>query len=342
MNGTWTIVAGRPDASGRTEPWMTDFDGVVSEWHAGQPTGRTSGSTGEPTFHRFEPEAVRASAAATARHFGLEGRVSTWSALPASGTGGRMAVWRALARGWDLTVSQPSAHPAVPVRHGGGRFDFAVATPMQARHLAASNQLLRFHQLLLGGAPVDPELEAVLVEAGGRAGCRIHHGFGMTETLTHVAVRPLGSDCFRPLTGVDLAIGPQGALIVHAPERGVFQLMTRDAASWADASRSRDFRWLGRLDDVLNSGGLKVHPHRLEQDIRAGLEPALGGRRWYVAGRPDAALGQSITLVIEGHRDALIEEKALAFCRGLGTIRPRAIEFMTVFEETATGKVRRK
>lgn len=253
-----------------------------------------------------------------------------------------MAVWRALALEWDLTVSAPSATPAVPALRGGERFDFAVATPMQARHLAASDQLQRFHQLLLGGAPVDPGLEDMLVEAGGRAACRIHHGFGMTETLTHIAVRPLGSDCFRPLTGVDLAIGPQGALMVHAPDRGVFQLMTRDAAAWADASGSREFRWLGRLDDVLNSGGLKVHPHRIEQDIRAGIEPALGGRRWYVAGRPDAALGQCITLVIEGQRDALIEEEALAFCRGLGTIRPRAIEFMTTFEETETGKVRRK
>ena len=341
MSGIWTIVAGRPETSESREPWMSDFDHVVSEWRDGQPTGRTSGSTGEPAVHRFAPQAVQASAAATACHFGLEGRVSTWSALPASGTGGRMAVWRALALNWDLAVSEPAAAPVVPVC-GAGRFDFAVATPMQARHLAASGQLDRFHHMLLGGAPIDPGLEAALMEAGSYARCRIHHGFGMTETLTHIATRPLGSDGYQPLDGVDLSIGAHGGLVVDAPERGVLQLHTRDAVAWVDPANSCDFRWLGRLDDVLNSGGIKVYPHRIEQDMQALLEPILAGRRWYVAGRPDPALGQRITLVIEGTRDVHIEEKALKIGHGMGAIRPRAVEFVPAFEETATSKVRRK
>ena len=208
---------------------------------------------------------------------------------------------------------------------------------MQARHLLDSGQLDRFHQLLLGGAPLDPVLEMQPLEGGERHRCRIHLGFGMTETLTHIATRPLGTDVFRPLQGVSFKVEEDGALTIDAPDRGVQGLRTRDAVETADGG----FRWLGRLDDVLNSGGIKVHPHALEQALAPRLRGLLGDRRWYVSGRPDAALGDRITLVVEGTGEAKLADALLEAAADEGAIRPRSVEFATAFEETATGKLRR-
>ena len=338
MTEVWRIISGKPAGAAAAEPWVAALEDTVTQWNIGRPFSSTSGTTGQPVEHRYSPEAVLASARATAVHFGLEETTTTWSALPASGTGGRMAVWRALALGWDLTVSRPSAAPQVPkASDSTGRFDFSVATPMQARHLLDRGQLDRFHQLLLGGAPLDPVLEMQLLEGGERHGCRIHLGFGMTETLTHIATRPLGTDVFRPLQGVSFKVEEDGALTIDAPDRGVQGLRTRDAVETADGG----FRWLGRLDDVLNSGGIKVHPHALEQALAPRLRGLLGDRRWYVSGRPDAALGDRITLVVEGTGEAKLADALLEAAADEGAIRPRSVEFATAFEETATGKLRR-
>ena len=337
MTGVWRIISGKP-AGGVAEPWVAALEDVAEQWNIGQPSSTTSGTTGQPVEHRYSPEAVLASARATAAHFGLGEETTTWSALPASGTGGRMAVWRAMSMGWDLTVSRPSAAPEVPeVSAASGRFDFGVATPMQARHLMDSEQLDRFHQLLLGGAPLDPVLEMQLLEAEERYGCSIQLGFGMTETLTHIATRPLGTDVFRPLQGVSVKVEQDGSLTIDAPDRGVQGLRTRDAVEAAVGG----FRWLGRLDDVLNSGGIKVHPYALEQTLAPRLRGLLGDRRWYVTGRPDPALGDRITLVVEGTGEAKLADALLEAGADEGAIRPRSVEFVPAFDETATGKVRR-
>jgi len=345
MTATWRIASGKLVPPSQPEPWMEVFDQVAQEWMANQPTSPTSGSTGPPVLHRFAPDDVRASALATARHFNLVGpRIATWSALPTSGTGGRMAVWRALALGWDLTVSPPSAHPSLPtvVESGDERFDFGVATPMQARHLLETNQLSRFRQLLLGGAPLHPGLERDLAEEGHRTGCRIQMGFGMTETLTHVATRSLGEAAYRPLPGVVISIDTDQSIVIDAPERGVKRFRTRDAGKWTSTSDPVGFHWLGRLDDVLNSGGIKVHPHEIERRIAPEIEAHIGSRRWYISGRKDEVMGDRITLIVEGEADAALTRNLLADCADLGNIRPRSVEFISCFEQTETGKVRRK
>lgn len=345
MTAPWRITAGNAPSTPPPHPWMAAFDAVVAEWENCQPTAHTSGSTGPPLTHRFHPDAVRASAHATAAHFGLNGNsIRTWSALPAAGTGGRMAVWRALILDWELTVNLPSSTPdvAIPSGPNSNRFDFGVATPMQAQHLMESGQLGRFQQLLLGGAPLGPALEDALLEAGRESACRIHVGFGMTETLTHIATRSLGSEAYRPLPGVTVHIGADQALIVDSPLRGVQQLHTRDAAQWMSANDTSAFRWLGRLDDVLNSGGIKVHPHSVERLLSPLVQGMLDARRWYVCGRTDETLGDRITLVLEGAPQEGLTETLLEACKDLGNIRPRSVEFLGVFEETASGKVLRR
>ncbi len=345
MTDSWRFPGPTADAP----EWVQPFLELDAEWTEGRARGHTSGSTGEPKAIAFDPEAVIASARATAVHFGLEGvdrPLRVWSALPATGIGGRMMWWRARILGWQLTQGRPTALPVAPERPDEDRFDFAVATPQQAAALARNGGLGVFRILLLGGGPVPPDLEDRLQELGNAVGCELHHGFGMTETLTHVATRRLGTTLYHALPGVDWTVGPDGGLVVEAPERGVHALHTRDAVQPGTEAGSSlsGFRWLGRLDDVINTGGLKVHPADLERRLTPLALPLMGARRWYLAGRPHAVTGQQVTLIIEGEEDP---ELGLTLLERLAEghphpDRPRAVEWRERFEETATGKVRRR
>ena len=335
-------------AAGEAPDWVQPFLTLDAEWQAGRATGHTSGSTGAPKAFHFDPDAVRASAQATAAHFGLNGfteaDVQAWSALPASGVGGRMMWWRTRVLGWKLTQNRPSATPDVPPTEDGRRYDFAVATPQQAAHLAKTGQLTAFNTLLLGGGGLSPSLETALMDAGQAANCNLHMGFGMTETLTHIATRPLGNPMYCPLPGVAWSVGPDGSLVLDVPERQVHALHTRDAVAPAtDAHGNRGFRWLGRLDDVINTGGIKVHPAQLEQTLEPHVASLLEGRRWQVAGRPHPTTGEQVLLLVEGQADP---ELAAQLLQALSAghphpDRPRDVVWTDRFEETATGKVRR-
>lgn len=334
--------------AGAVPPWAEVFLDIDRLWGSGQAVGRTSGSTGSPVDIHFAPDAVRASAEATGRHFGLSdkepGSVCTWSGLPTAGVGGRMMWWRCRVLGWHLTQSRPSSAPDLPPPPGGAdRYALAVATPQQAHHLALRGSLAHVALLLLGGAPISAALEAQLIEAAHASGCHIHHGFGMTETLTHIATRRLGSPIYRPLPGVTLDLDADGSLIVTAPQRGVNALRTRDVVRAAESGIAEGFQWLGRLDHVINTGGVKVHPELTEAKLAPALTDCLGGRRWYLTGRQHAVTGQQVTLVVEGGANeelaAICLQRAEEACTG--PERPRSVEWQPRFEETASGKVRR-
>jgi len=331
-----------------TPDWVLPFLELDEEWNQGRAQGRSSGSTGAPKSVEFKSEAVTASARATSSHFGLEvtgGRsVTVWSALPAAGIGGRMMWWRSRILGWQLTQSRPSSTPSVPPPPDGlDRYDFAAATPQQAAHLATAGWLDRIRILLLGGGTVPPALEVRLIEAARTTGCRIHHGFGMTETLTHIATRELGEDIYRPVAGVELDQRRDGALVVTDASRGIRSLDTRDAVRPCVEGLQSGFHWLGRLDLAINTGGVKVHPEAMEMTLAGRLAPLLRGRRWFLTGRPHPVTGEQVTLIIEGPPDTALGKACLTAAREdcNDTERPRAVEWRERFEETGTGKVRR-
>lgn len=349
MTDFWRI----PDASdqGPAPDWVLPFLAVDADWANGRAEGRSSGSTGAPKTFDFEHDSVVASAHATAAHFGLISRdidspVTAWSALPPEGVGGRMMWWRTRILGWSLTQSRPAVEPRVPPAPNDEPYDFAVATPQQASKLAKSNQLAAFRTLLLGGGAVSPVQEREILKAAQEARCAVHLGFGMTETLTHIATRHLGNPTFLPLPGVTWSIAEDGGAILNAPNRGVHELHTKDVViPSTDAETGHTgFCWQGRLDDVINTGGLKVHPADLERRIDPWVSPLVGLRRWYIAGRPHPTVGMQVTLVLEGNADEGLET-ALIDCLSQAhphPDRPRSVLWMASFEETETGKICRR
>jgi O-succinylbenzoic acid--CoA ligase len=201
------------------------------------------------------------------------------------------------------------------------------------------------HAILAGGAP----LSAALEQRVRAIRAPVYHTYGMTETATHVALRRLNgkeaSESFSPLPGVAIDVDERGCLRVKGPMTLNRWLQTNDRVELL-TSTPPAFRWLGRWDNVVNTGGVKVQVEAVEEALeqaRAAL--GLGERRYFIAGLPDQRLGQAVTLVIEGEPLPRHTEEDL-----LDALRqrlephhsPRRVVYRASFAETATGKIDRQ
>jgi O-succinylbenzoic acid--CoA ligase len=215
--------------------------------------------------------------------------------------------------------------------------DLAAVVPMQLEAmLARPERLACVRQLIIGGAPLSPTLEERL--QGVATAC--YATYGMTETVSHVALRrvngPLASPYYTALGETHFEMDGRGCLVVHAPHLRQGCFVTNDLVRLLDGTR---FEWLGRADHVINSGGVKISPERLE----ARLAPLIS-RRFFVAAEPDERLGQRVVLVVEG--EPWGEEERARFTAHAARLldpyeRPRSLRFLPVFRETSSGKVLR-
>ena len=248
-------------------------------WNSGSATYtlHTSGSTGAPKELVLQRSHIEASARATIAFFGLSEGQRSPLLLSAKRVGGFMMVVRALVAGLKLDILPVERRPAT---RPGLRYDFVALVPEQAAALAADPKFnpKDFRCTLLGGADVRPELE----EALSKWPRPVYHGYGMTETLSHVALRRLGHGrTYQGLPGVLFAQKGE-ALVVDNPARGVRGLVTADAANVMSFS---EFEWLGRLDGAVVSAGKKYftrwsNPPVGAKGLRWASPAGSGGRCW--------------------------------------------------------------
>ena len=218
---------------------------------------QTSGSTGVPKRMRVEKARMMRSAVRTCEFLGLRPGDTALLCMDLKYIGAKMMVVRALVAGLHLWVRRPSGHPLADVEE---RVDFLSVVPMQLYHTLEQaderERLSRVRCVIVGGGAVDEALERRLEYLP----CRVYSTYGMTETLSHVALRPLNgpeaSVGYRPFEGVSLSLSVRGTLVIHAPELCSSDLETNDVAHLhADGT----FTIEGRADNVVNSGGVKIH-----------------------------------------------------------------------------------
>lgn len=329
-------------------------------WLSGQPefTVHTSGSTGAPKPIALRRSQMEASARATAEALGLQAGMRALVCLPVRYIAGQMMLARGLALGLDMTLVEPGSDPFAGLPDGA-LFDFTAVVPLQLQTLldgpAGYRQRLNGMQaILVGGAPVSAALEQQLQTLTAP----VYHTYGMTETATHIALRPLNgpqaSPWFHPLPGVAIDADERGCLRLKGPMTLDRWLQTNDLVELASANLPPStcalppatFRWLGRWDNVINSGGVKVQVEAVETAAgRAWLALALEERRLFVAGLPDERLGEQVTLVIEGEPLPTAQETALAaaLAQVLPAYQaPRQVRYVSRFAETANGKIDRR
>jgi O-succinylbenzoic acid--CoA ligase len=273
------------------EEYLTELGRFLLDWLSDNPEIKlqTSGSTGEPTQLRAPKAMLSASAMTTVKALALQPKQQALLCLPVRHIAGKMMLIRALLAGLWIDVIEPTASPMV-----SKTYDFTAMTPHQLR--SSLDHLDRFKQIIVGGAPVDDSLRSALK---GHASM-IYSSYGMTETYSHVALQNLSAGEIH-YTAVDHVrfSTHEDALVIHAPHIGIEKLITTDCV---DLISSTQFLWKGRSDHVINSGGIKLHPEQIEKALSTIISVP-----FFVFGKPDKRLGQSLSIVFEGHLPNEIE-----------------------------------
>ena len=286
----------------------------------------TSGSTGRPKRILLRFSQIKASAEATLEFLAIKAGSRALLCLPVDKVGGLMMLARAWLADLELTVTRPQAQPLKKIP---GSFDFSAMTPHQAWR--SVGDLERIETLILGGGEIAPAFEKQL----SKCEQRIYHSYGMTETLSHVALRsvaPHPSQFFRAMPGVLFAQDERNCLIIKAPHLSIERLVTNDVVQLQD---QQHFQWLGRYDNVVNSGGLKMYPEQLEKAHPAEFN-------YFLCGQADEQWGQSLVMVLEKDQRPGKQVLRQWLDQWAKFERPKKIYEVAKFIETSNGKLKRK
>lgn len=287
----------------------------------------TSGSTGKPKPIEIKVEHMRASAISTLTFLGLKPGDSCLLCLSPEYIAGMMMLVRWIEGDLDLYFTEPSNQPLQNIDR---KIDLVAMVPYQVHH--SLDQLSKLNNLLVGGGSISMDLESDLKSGP----CRVWHSYGMTETITHIALReiyPHFRQTYRAIQGVNLSVDQRSCLVINAPSIGVFKLVTNDVV---DLQSEVDFHWLGRYDNVVNSGGIKLFPEELEREL-GELEFT-----YFFAGIPDPKLGQKLVMIIETESKENLRSLN-SNLESLGKYRmPKEVKCIPEFDRTASGKLRRQ
>ena len=270
---------------------LTEF---MTEWNNLSPyiTVHTSGSTGRPKPIKVEKKRMEASARLTCNYLGLGSEDTALLCMPLDYIAGKMVVVRSLVSGMRLINVKPSSHPMADVAEIP---TFAAMTPMQvygSMHIPSElNLLKRIRCLIIGGGAIDDAMERELHNFPNA----VWSTYGMTETLSHIALRRLSGDSadgwYTPFDNVDVSLGQDGCLIINAPDVCPETLYTNDIARLHPDGRR--FMIVGRKDNVIDSGGIKIHMEEIEKALQPHLTVP------YIATKcKDARLGEAVVLLV--------------------------------------------
>lgn len=312
----------------------------LREWNSPSPYVRvkTSGSTGTPKNMLVEKRRMLASARMTCDFLGLQPGDTALLCMSLDYIAGKMMVVRALERGLQLISVEPSGHP---LQTPTPSLSFAAMVPMQVwNSLQVPDQRERLRQvrhLLIGGGAISEPLAEALKDFPNY----VWSSYGMTETLSHIALRQLNgprrSSWYTPLPGVAVELNDDGCLVIKAPHLCDGPLVTNDigelSASATSQEKGRLFRILGRRDNVVCSGGIKLQMEAIEEKLR----PAMGSIPFMITKVKDDKFGEAVVLLVEGSKGALPHEEQL-FAALTKYERPKHIIPVSRLPMTETGK----
>ena len=285
----------------------------LEEWNNDSPyvEVKTSGSTGEPKRMLVEKQRMRASARITCDFLGLKAGDRALLCMSLDYIAGKMMVVRAIERNLRLIVVEPSGHPlaAQICREWDLRsFRPLLASPNLGEELAAMvpmqvynslqvpeerERLKQINHLIIGGGAIDEAMAEELKTFPNH----VWSTYGMTETLSHIALRrlsgPEASEWYTPFPSVSVSLNEEGCLVIDAPEVCKERLVTNDIAELATNNQS--FKILGRKDNVICSGGIKIQAEEVERMLKAHLRVP-----YLISKRPDKKFGEVVVLLTEG------------------------------------------
>lgn len=283
---------------------------------------QTSGSTGVPKTIRVSKQAMVNSALATGDFFKLSPGDKALHCLPVKYVAGKMMLVRSLILGLDLDFVAPSSHP---LKNNQTNYDFIAMVPLQAQN--SINELKKVKKLIVGGAKISSSLQNKLEQVA----TEVFETFGMTETISHIAAKKINENAFTVLPNVTISFNKNKCLVIHAPQISDEIIITNDLVELVDENK---FIFLGRADNVINSGGVKLIPEQIELKLADKIQS-----RFFIHSKEDLILGEKLILVIEGEQQSL---SSTLFDDLEKYENPKEIIFVQKFKETGNGKIIRK
>ena len=317
--------------------WQQSFWNFIKTWlnEKNYVEVKTSGSTGTPKIIRLEKKRMIASAKATGDFFNLKPNDKALLCLPCDYIAGKMMVVRAIVLGLNLYSVEPTGNPLKSVENEG--FQFGAMIPLQVLNSLKNhrNRFENIEKMIIGGGVVDNSLSNKLQSIKNQCFAT----YGMTETITHIAVKTLNgkqkSNTYLALKNVSFSQDNRDCLVIDAPYLSENQIITNDIIKLYSKS---SFEWLGRFDNVINTGGIKVNPEQIEQKIEPFIDTD-----FFIASENDEKLGSKVILVIENEGKINTDLLKQQFQTILSKFEmPKKIYVLPQFERTETGKIQRK
>jgi O-succinylbenzoic acid--CoA ligase len=316
----------------------------IRQWHGPQRDFelRTSGSTGPPKKITITRDQMIASARATAKAIDLRQGYTALTCLDTSYIAGQMMLVRSFTTGMKVIAVTPSANPfrRLDVRD---KIDFTALVPYQVQAVIQSPEDAYFNTIgiiIIGGAALPLQAREQLQ----RYQARFFATYGMTETLSHIALQPLnGKDAsayFQVLPGIVVQQDERHCLVIEAPHLPE-KVVTNDVV---ELQNSTHFQWLGRFDTIINSGGVKVIPEKVEAEVEKALRCLNIYCDFFISGVPDSQLGEKIILII---KEKILTDEELgnlytALQKSLSRYEiPKEVIVLKSFDMTETGKINR-
>lgn len=314
------------------------------DWLSGKPEFefQTSGSTGQPKKIVFSRAQMQASAHLTQETFDLKSGQTALLCLDPDFVAGKMMIVRALEIGMNLIVVEPSANPLEKLIFKDP-IEFAAFVPYQLSAILQNpktkEKLGQINKAIIGGASSSNEL----IESLHGCSTQFYETYGMTETLTHVAIRKLNPPeaAFRALPGVTLWLGTNLCLSLQLDHLGIDRVETNDVVQL----QTRDtFTVTGRYDNIINTAGVKVLPEMLEPKIKDIMQQHFNESAFFIGGVKDKRFGEKVILFVE-HAFISDAVKNLVFEQMKQLLInfevPKEIIAVPTFKRTDSGKIKR-
>lgn len=325
----------------------TDFDEkvliFVQEWFSESKTVKvqSSGSTGIPKIFDIEKDRMRHSARMTCDILRLNQGDSALLCLPVEYISGKMMIVRSIERKLILVVKTPSINPISDLTD---QIDFCAMSPLQVENSLDKIHLIK--NLIIGGAAVSESLKTKISQKlnSSTTQSHIYETYGMSETLSHIALKeiyPSAQDYFTALNNVEISLDERKCLQISAPNLNPEIIKTNDLVELIHnedgSSLNQKFRFLGRIDNVINSAGLKIYPEELESLVKKEFNNDVA-----FLGIEDELLGQKLVLIIEGKQNEIINKQLEKIIYPSKNHQPKDIVFLKNFPRIPNGKINRK
>lgn len=311
------------------KPFERKIGNFLVDWldHSNYIESNTSGSTGTPKTIQIQKQAMVNSAIATANYFSLKPRDKAFNCLPVDSIAGKMMLVRAMVIGLELDLVNPSKSPNFDTDKS---YEFCAMIPLQLYN--SLDNVNNIMTIIIGGAPASKQLLNNIQSLSPT----VYETFGMTETVSHIAVKQLNhlennNDFFKLLPNVKISQDDRKCLMVKAPKITEETLITNDIIDIID---NDTFKWLGRYDNIINSGGVKLYPESIENKLQSKIP-----QRLLITSIKNEEFGEKLVLIIEGKKEKI--PNSIFDCLDKFE-RPKDIVFIPQFAETPSGKIHRK